>query len=119
LAERLPKLLAALAVAFGLAVVGIGLSVFAEAWQTSRAWAGSAEAEHADLPAASPIWLDQPADDTSQVDLSTARPSVPVGTMTTLGVDRTDTATGMETGARHGYLNASPQSRNSRRRRVG
>jgi hypothetical protein len=47
-------------VAVGLTAVGLGLSVFVEAWQTSRAWVGSAEALHADLPAEAPIWLDQP-----------------------------------------------------------
>ena len=36
-----------------------GVSVFVEAWQASRAWAGSAEAQHADVPSAVPIWLDE------------------------------------------------------------
>jgi LPXTG-site transpeptidase (sortase) family protein len=59
--ERLPKLIAALAVAIGVAAVLAGLSVFVEAWQASRDWAGSPEAQHAAVPGEAPIWLDAPA----------------------------------------------------------
>ena len=59
--DRLPKLVAALAVALGVTAVLAGASVFVEAWQTSRAWAGTAEAQHAAVPGEEPIWLDGPA----------------------------------------------------------
>ena len=59
--ERLPRLIAALTVALGVAAVLAGASVFVEAWQANQAWAGSAEAQHAAVPSESPIWLDEPA----------------------------------------------------------
>jgi sortase (surface protein transpeptidase) len=65
MSERLSRILWGLIVAVGLAAVGLGLSVFLDAWQTSRAWVGSAEALHADLPAESPTWIDPPAEGTT------------------------------------------------------
>src|SRR3954451_3337194 len=61
MSERLSRILWGLIVAVGLAAVGLGLSVFLDAWQTSRAWVGSAEALHADLPAESPTRIAPPA----------------------------------------------------------
>jgi hypothetical protein len=60
--ERLPKLIAALTVALGVAAVLAGASVFVEAWQASRAWAGSSEARHAAVPSEAPVWLDAGVD---------------------------------------------------------
>jgi hypothetical protein len=57
--DGFPKLLAGLAAVVGVAAVLIGLSVFVEAWQASRAWAGSDEARLADAPVQEPIWLDE------------------------------------------------------------
>jgi hypothetical protein len=58
LSSRLSRLLNGLAVTAGVGAVLVGLSVFVEAWQASRAWAGSGEAQHAELPADPPLWLD-------------------------------------------------------------
>jgi hypothetical protein len=80
--DRLSKLLAGLAVGVGGAAVLVGLSVFVEAWQTSRAWAGSAEAQHAGLPVEEPIWLDElpaRADPTAEPSLQAAPTGLPRG----------------------------------------
>ncbi len=58
MSSRLSRLLTGLMVAAGVGAVLVGLSVFGEAWQASRAWAGSGEAQHAGLPADAPLWLD-------------------------------------------------------------
>ena len=59
MADRLPKLLAALAVLTGFGGLLLGLSIFVEAWQASQAWAGSGHSVQADLPSdQSPVWLD-------------------------------------------------------------
>ena len=58
MSSRLSRLLTGLLVAAGVGAVLVGLSVFGEAWQASRAWAGSGEAQHAGLPADAPLWLD-------------------------------------------------------------
>jgi hypothetical protein len=81
--DRLSRVLWGLAVAIGLAAVGLGLSVFVEAWQTSRAWVGSAEALHADLPAEAPVWLDQSAVEPNPVALVAATPR-PAGPPTSM-----------------------------------
>ena len=76
--ERLPKLIAALAVTLGVAAILAGASVFVEAWQASRAWAVSAEAQHAAVPAEAPLWFDEAenaASSQSQVPSSSAGPA--------------------------------------------
>lgn len=61
--DRLSALLAGLAVLVGVVVAGAGLSVFVEAWQVGRAWAGSGEAHRIEAHPAgdAPLWIDAPA----------------------------------------------------------
>lgn len=102
--DRLTKLLWGLAMAAGLAAVGFGLSVFVEAWQTSRAWVGSAEALHADLPAEAPIWLDLPTPVAVQVNAGSND-----GRMTTSGVtSAVDASVAGPSAAEAGAMNRTP-----------
>jgi sortase (surface protein transpeptidase) len=58
--DRLSRLVAALAVLFGVGTVVVGATVFYDAWQANQAWAGSGSMQQAHLADEQPIWLDEP-----------------------------------------------------------
>jgi sortase (surface protein transpeptidase) len=58
--DRFSRLVAALAVLFGVGTVLVGATVFYDAWQAHQAWAGSGVAQQANLSDEQPIWLDAP-----------------------------------------------------------
>jgi sortase A len=57
--DRLSRLVAALAVLFGLGTVVVGATVFYDAWQANQAWAGSGSMPQGHLSDEQPIWLDE------------------------------------------------------------